>query len=59
MDETRDTPEATDKDDAAIHTFSDATATRRKWHGSIRFRPYTTPAVAAVLGLALGTVWRR
>jgi hypothetical protein len=31
MDETRDTPEATDKDDAAMHTFSDATAPLDKW----------------------------
>ena len=59
MDETRGPPEATGEGDAAMHTLSDGTATLSKWiDESIRFRPYTTLAVAAVLGLALGRVWR-
>jgi ElaB/YqjD/DUF883 family membrane-anchored ribosome-binding protein len=60
MDETRRTPEAIDKADAAMRAFNDAATMLGKWiDGSIRFRPYTTLAVAAVLGLALGAVWRR
>jgi hypothetical protein len=58
MDETRGTPEAIDKADAAMRAFNDAATMLGKWiDGSIRFRPYTT--LAAVLGLALGAVWRR
>ena len=57
MDETRGPTEATGEGDAAMHTLSDGTATLSKWiDESIRFRPYTTLAVAAVLGLALGRV---
>jgi hypothetical protein len=56
MDEARDTPGATDKDDAAMLTFSDAAATLGKWVGHSDLVP---TQFAAVIGLALGTVWRR
>ena len=60
MNETRATAEAIDKAEAPVRAFRDAASTTGRWLSeSIRFRPYTALAVAAILGLALGTLWRR
>lgn len=60
MNETPSTPEATDKGEAPSRSWGDTRSAVGSWlDESIRVRPYTTLAVAAILGLALGTMWRR
>lgn len=60
MDETQGTSEAADKADASMRVLRDTTsALGRSLDESIRFRPYTALAMAAILGLALGGMWRR
>jgi ElaB/YqjD/DUF883 family membrane-anchored ribosome-binding protein len=60
MDENASTPEATDKGEAPNRRLGDTTTALGSWlDESIRVRPYATLAVAAILGLALGAMWRR
>lgn len=60
MDETRSTADATDHGEGTCPTFGETTAALGSWlDESIRVRPYTARAVAAILGLALGSMSRR